>query len=291
MTTALGPHVSTDELATYLTDEIPGLQEYLQDKRWEPAAFAVRDWVSEQACFAGDEALILSHQGQAPQDILWQLQQRKGGVWCGGVAWLLAEILRVLAIPATTYMYGAGWLSHETTLVGLPDESGVTYYVLDAYLNFHYVDAETHALLPLKQLLRYVRAGEHGHIRRVDTQLRRTIVAREREWEFFSWLYPSGQAGETSTTAEGVVCYSGAECSVATLAKTGPFGALLDQVRGSVSQDQFLLDMMLVRPIFARMIMQSEFFPEVELYRNVIAGLADVPAWASQLAAGYRTWQ
>jgi hypothetical protein len=263
-----------------LTEEIDGLAIALDQDQTIEAAVMIRDWVARIGAYPQRDILILHWHYTVPQ-ILDMLYQDKGGLWCGGCAYVLAYALNACYIPAAVYSYGAGDISHETGIFGDTRDGGriFSFYILDAYLGFHYVYPTTNTWMPLPELWRRVRAREHGRIERVDKRIERNLVTSNRDAAWYYWLFDNGVPTSPSRVTDGHSVYPGATHSVQKLLATGPFREAVDAVRGTQPIDNFMLDLMLVRPAFSSIAAIEESYPETSLLRSLIGSFVEEPAW------------
>jgi len=285
----LSRDMDRDDLARYLSTEVAGLSEAREKKRYIDAAFILRNWLSPRLSYPPEDSLLLLHWEYKLPELLWMLQEGMGGVWCGGCAHIFSRLLDLVGIPAAVFMYGAEMLSHETTVFGVPD-TDIKYYVLDSYLNFHYVHAQAGGILSLEELLRLVKNKQYGQIRRADSRITRGLVLKDTQPAHASWAYPGGAIPtEPIRTYGSHRLYPGAVLSMDTLLAGGAYRQLLDKARRNQPIDEFMLDMMLVRPQFSKVANAPEAFPDICLLRGVIAALAEEPEWAAGQEAA--NWQ
>ena len=141
--------------ADRLYAELPDLRQALEARQTIKAATMIRDWVSAKATYS-DRELLIPHLKHSAPEVLELLEADVGGLWCGGAAYVLAYVLNSVNIRSCVYSYGAGSISHETVVFGQPVDAGRTYqyYVLDAYLNFHYVYSGTDTWMPISEIWR-----------------------------------------------------------------------------------------------------------------------------------------
>ena len=272
------------QLRHRLYDEIPNFRDILEEKRGIEAAVMVRDWVSAKAAYPQRDLLILHWKYPVPR-ILGMLEADVGGLWCGGAAFVLAYALNSCYIPACVYSYGAGSISHETVVFGQTHNAGKNYqyYILDAYLNFHYVYPGTRTWLPVSELWQRVRNKQYQGIQRVDSRIERNLVTSTRDAAYYKWLFDNEVPSAPTRVTKGHSVYRGATHSVQKVLSTGPFREAIDAVRGDKPIDEFMLDLMLVKPIFGAMTPSAAAYPETLFLRTVIDSLIDLPAWAKEL--------
>jgi hypothetical protein len=238
--------------------------------------------VARIAAYPQRDILILHWHYTVPQ-ILDMLYQDKGGLWCGGCAYVLAYALNACHIPAAVYSYGAGDVSHETTIFGDTRDGGRTFnfYIVDAYLGFHYVYPTTTTWLPLPELWRRVRTREYNRIELVDKRIERNLVTSNREAAWYYWLFDNGVPTSPSRVTDGHSVYPGAAHSVEKLLGTGPFREAVDEVRGAQPINDFMLDLMLVHPVFGPIATIPEAYPELSLLRSMLGIFLKEPTWAA----------
>jgi len=266
----LSPQMDEDDLREWLYQEVNGLYKTLEAGEITKAAFVLRQWVSEYSSYPQRELLLL-HWEHTLSEMLYKLQKHEGGVWCGGAAWLFSSLLQLAHIPAAVYMYGEGDLSHETTVFGVKQGKYFRFYLLDAYLNFHYTHPDG-KLMNLEELFYRVRQKQYDQIVRVDVPIARKLVTADRDAQYYSWLFPDGAPEEPDFEAGDHKVYKGAVHSVSELLlPSSPFRKLADQERGAQPLEEFMLDLMLVHPTFGRM--YNTNYPEIALYQGVVEAL------------------
>lgn len=267
-----------------LYGEIPGFRAILEGGRGIGAAVMVRDWVSAKATYPQRELLILHWKHTVPK-ILGLLEADAGGLWCGGAAFVLADALNACYIPASVYSYGAGSISHETVVFGQTLNAGKSYqyYILDAYLNFHYVYPGTNTWMPISEMWRRIRNKQYQDIQRVDSRIERNLVTSTKDAAYYKWLFDNDVPSVPIRVTNGHSVYSGATHSVQKVLATGPFREAIDAVRKDKPIEEFMLDLMLVKPVFSIMTPNAAAYPETFLLRTMIDSLVDLPTWAKEL--------
>ena len=272
------------ELRHRLYKEIPGLKAILEKRRGIKAAVLIRNWVSAKAAYPQRELLILHWEHSVPK-VLDLLDTDAGGLWCGGAAFLLAFALNACYIPSSIYSYGVGDISHETVVLGQTLNAGKNYqyYILDAYLNFHYIFPGTNTWMPISELWQRVRNKRYQDIQRVDSRIERNLVTSTRDAAYYKWLFDYGVPEIGHKIANGNTVYAGATHSVQKVLAAGPFRDGIDAVREGQPIDEFMLDLMMVNPAFGVMTPNAEAYPETSLLRTIIDSLVDLPEWAKEL--------
>lgn len=276
----LKAEMTREELSEYLHTQVHGLPEACAEKRIMDAAFLLRDWVSAQANYPHRDLLIL-HWNYSVSQILRMLRDLEGGLWCGGCAYVFTHLLNAIGIPAAVYMYGAGDLSHETTIFGVKEGKLFAFYILDAYLNFHYTWSVGYGdgrMMSLSDMFRLIRRGEYNQIVRIDTPIKRRFVT-SGDAVSHAWLFPDGAPEQPMAVRGENRAYWGAVHSVDKLLQSGSFRELADQARGSQDINTFMLDLMLVNPTFSR-VGQSESYAEFSLFSSLVRALGKEPTWA-----------
>lgn len=283
--TNLSHNAERNLLRNRMCKEVDGLSLALSEHRTMDAALMIHAWISSKASYPQRDLLIL-HWKHSVLEILDMMDRGVGGVWCGGAAHILTYALNCCNVRACTYAYGAGSVSHETTVFGQTINDGKSYqfYILDAYLNFHYVYAGTATWMPLPEMWRIIRQKRYGDIQRVDERIERELVTSTRDAAFYSWLFDKGAPTKPSRIAGEHSVYSGATHSVSKILKTGPFKEAIDAARGDQPIEEFMLDLMLVRPVFGPITPVPEAYPETSLLRSIIGSFIDEPAWVKELA-------
>ena len=246
-------------------------------------AMKIREWCASISNYSGRE-LLLNHGYTDVVKFIARLARYEGGLWCAGAATVFMDVLyQVFNIPAVKFTYGyhETGLSHTTTLIGyvnynLTGGKTFDFAILDGYLGFHYVDAETGDLMAIDELLRRVVCKEYGTIKRVDTNLKRPYVTTASESpNFRSWLFFEGMP-EPHVYGDLKV-YQDAVYNVENLFyRPTPMRALADDVRGEQNLDEFLLDLMLVSPHFTRINPNCpDCYGDNQLIRQAYSGLSD----------------
>lgn len=240
------------DIAKYLLARVDDLQEALARSNVF-GALALRRWLMPKLNYSGT-ALLLNHGGGAdPLRFLHDLETFKGGVWCGGAAWLFAELAGALDIPAVIYLYGyKDGLSHATTLIGKPVGSGWRFYNVDAYLGYIFKDRQTKSWIDMGDLWQRVATGQTKDIERRDTQIARLLVMPKRDDPaFYSWLFegpvPKKPAGK-SADRQNATWPGAVHTYDKLLLPTTGFRKLAEQRRGSQGLDDFMLSLMFVNP-------------------------------------------
>lgn len=238
-------------LRKYLCGEIRGLKEFLETKQYTKAAFLLRDWASG-ICNYPQRTILLRHGEYTLSGLLSALQNFEGGVWCGGCGKVMAGILQACMIPAATYGYGFSDVSHVTTLFS-PDK-GENFYVLDAYLNYHYVYAGSDEMIPLPKILYHIRHRQYDSFERVDTVLKtRHLVTVDQTAKNYAWLFDGNPPADPDMIVGGHRVYDGAHHSVDKVLKEGcPFRLRADVARGGQDLAEYMLDLMLLDPRVGR---------------------------------------
>lgn len=246
-------------------------------------AMRIREWVVSISNYSGRE-LLLDHGYKDLVAFIRELTQYNGGLWCAGVATLYMDVLyKAFNIPAVkfTYGYDETGLSHTTTLIGYVNytqdrQKTFNFAILDAYLGFHYVDPDSNEILAIDELLKRVVCKEYKRIKRVDTNLKRPYVTHANEARNFrSWLFPL-EIPEPKVYGDLKV-YQGAVYNVENLFyRQTPMRDLADDVRGEQDLDEFLLDLMLVKPHFTRVNPECpDCYADNQLIRQAYKGISD----------------
>ena len=276
------PELSPDavKLQRKLIHDVDGLAQAVEAKDVIKMAFLLRDWTAAYTPYPQRE-LLINHGGREVVELLAAMENGEGGLWCGGVATVFTYVLNAFQIPACVFMYGSGDVSHATTVFGQTVGGGRTYnyYILDAYLCFHY-EWCSGELMSLTDLLRNVRTRQYGLVHRKDQRVERNLVTSTRTAEWYPWLFDNRPPpAEPTAIRSGHKIYAGATHSVPKLIASGGFREAVDEVRGDQDINEFLLDLMLVKPQFMPLVMFAQAYPEVTLLRSVIDALVEEPAW------------
>jgi hypothetical protein len=268
------------QLQRQLLHDVDGLAQATENKKIVDMAFLLRGWVSSKVSYPQRE-LLIDHGAHSVPEILSMMEEGKGGLWCGGVALVMTYVLNAFQIPACVYGYGYGDVSHATTIFGKTIGYGRTYsfYILDAYLSFHYVHARTNELLSLADVFHLVKTKQYDQIERIDERIERELVTSDRDAAYYDWLFDKGAPEMPTRIASEHKVYAGATHNVDKLVSTGPFREAIDKVRGKQGMDEFLMDLMLVRPTFSPLVSVPEAYPELTLLRSVIESLLEEPTW------------
>ena len=197
---------------------------------------------------------------------------------------MLAYALNACYVPACVYSYGAKDVSHETVVFGQTRNEGKTYnfYILDAYLNFHYVYPGTLTWMPVPELWRRIRAKQYESIERVDVRIERNLVTSTKDAAYYKWLFDHGVPERPIRVTQGHSVYPGATHSIQKVLATGPFREIINAARQDQPIDEFMLDLMLVKPVFGPMIQIPAAYPETSLLRSMIDSFIEEPAWAKE---------
>lgn len=261
----------------YLYEAIAGLKQAQQKERnLTKAAFLIRDWVSAICSFPGRKVL-LQHDSYTLPGLLMTLQTYRGGVWCGGCAKVLSETLRACQIPAVTYGYGPPATSHITVIFS-PDQRK-NYYVLDAYLNYHYVYKGSTEMIPLAEMFSFIRKGRYSAFERVDTPLktRHLVTAMHETAVDFAWLFDDGVPTKPDRVVNERRLYSGVSHSVDKVFAEGcDYRLRIDEARGKQSLDEYVLDQMLCDLYIGRARQAHRAcYPDITVLRYFVQALAD----------------
>jgi len=258
----------------WLFKRIRGFQAILKSKDYLAAAFFLRDWVGRHAIFTHRE-LLLDHGKLSAQQLVKELLEGKGGVWCGGTSRLFSGIARAipgLYVAEYGYGYRADSLSHVTNIVGLKDGR---CYNLDAYHGYHWVDSESQELLEFGELLCRIKRKEYTRIRRMDVELPRPALAGPGDdGAGFRWLYGYKEMPEPMHVM-GYSVFQGAMPQFARLYSEGSANRLrADALRGKQPLDEFMLDMMLVDARLSRFAPNvSDSFAEYSVMNKMLQDL------------------
>lgn len=268
-------------LHTYLLEHVEGFKQAQQKERdLTKAAFILRDWVSSICSYPGLR-VILKHDDYNLPGLLLALLGYEGGVWCGGCAKVLAEVLRACTIPAITYGYGFGGVSHFTTIFS-PDQRK-NYYVLDAYLNYHYTYKGSTKMIPLGEMLHFIRARQYDKFQRVDTPLRtRHLVTDKQETAMdYAWLFDRGVPRKPTKVVSDHRVYSGVSHSVAKVLMEGcAYRLRADEDRGDQDLNKYFLDLMLVNPYIGRAgPAKTVCYPDITVLRYFVLAYANRRPW------------
>ena len=236
----------------YFYQEIPALKLAIRRRRPDKiqAVFAAREWAASVATYSERARLIPPSMYWELPAMLKKLQAFEGGLWCGGSAIFYTTVLNTCYVPAVTFSYGYGELSHVTTLACIETPPVWKYYIVDAYLGYHFTDTQG-KLMELMTLLEHVKAGRYKEIVRVDEKLYRHLLVGRARANHYRWLFDDNELPEAMETESGLV-YSGASHSLDKLLMSGGFVDLANDARGSQPLDEFMLDLMLVNPSFSR---------------------------------------
>lgn len=281
----------TDEktLGQYLKVAVPGLT----DICWTPpfdgfkAAMLLWRWLGPRMAYPGTETLYAN---LSPIELFQLVISELGGVWCGGAAQIFAACLRSIGAPACAYVYGHNetGLTHATTIAHIPKDGQVVdrFILLDAYMGYFYIDAQTGEPLLFNALLRRVLNQQYDTIAmHVEPFQRPFIIGKNEDPKQRAFLFPKGVVPEVSKSHASVKVYRGAVMTPEKLLRgytasgniqTTPFGLLLEDSRGDQSEHEFLLDLLLVKPWFDPMVPQFNVgATDTEFRNSIISVLAE----------------
>lgn len=228
------------DLARFLLQQNPGLEQELSAGRTLEAALIVRHWAAQHMPICVDRRLLVE-----PADAVSAFRafhELNGAVWCGGAALYYVYLLRLFGIPATTFAYAYEspdhHISHVTTIVHSPDGR---FYPQDAYLNYHYEDAASGATLDVGELLQRIRAGAFTSIRQGTQPVVRPYVLCRDERAAAHFGTGSMPLSAATATAHGLLAFA-----VGLTQDDLPgWNAVVDRHRGADSRHEFLLKVML----------------------------------------------
>lgn len=170
--------LSTESLKLFIISHNPGLPGMLERKEIMKSAFILRDWVSgvitlstRELCFSPVDA----------RSAYYIFALRLGGVWCAGAAEFYALVLRLFDIPVALYDYRLGDLGHRTTLVCDKSDPGLPVYLIDAFVNYQYLDAADGSVLAFPDLLARIKKGEFASVQTAASPACRYFLTSDRE--------------------------------------------------------------------------------------------------------------
>ncbi len=175
--------ITTEEqIIEHILSECSDVQKAVQDRDMIGLVMALRRWTSEFVNFGSRQLLHDVHYSDVIETFnLFRHKQK--GVWCGGTACFFSWILRLFDIPSSTFHYAHeedDRLSHVTTLFCDVTDDKFPVYLIDAYLNYHYISVETGKLLNFETLIKYVLAHAYERIRRVEYPVSRSYLTNKR---------------------------------------------------------------------------------------------------------------
>lgn len=259
-------------IRNYLYNEISGLKKCIQARppRKLDAAFLIRDWVGALSTYSERALLLPASMHKNLPRMIMALQELKGGIWCGGCAALFAGILNACYIPAIVYTYGKGDLSHATVLVANTEGKRFGYYLLDSYLGYHFEDREGN-LQEFTEMLRHIKRGEYDQIVRVDKKIYRHLLCQEsKPAEWYKWLFDNDTPSLGADVGK-LKAHPRAWHSIGKLLMSGGFADLANEARGEQPLGEFMLDLMMVNPSFARRnVACKECFLDWDLHERMI---------------------
>lgn len=174
-------------LIALILQENPQLQDLLLNGQLLEAAIILRDWVAKTINWCISRQFLFD-----PEEALSSYQafiEKKGAVWCGGAAPFYMMILKLFHIPAIRFAYAYDsplhHISHVTVLVGIPEKTdtnhNINFYLLDPYLNYHYVDSRDGNILCFKELLKRIRHAEYHTVVKALTPFKRDVILTPQE--------------------------------------------------------------------------------------------------------------
>jgi len=270
-----------DELKALIYHSNQGLLKAREADDIHECARIVQRFVAQRSNYSGPDSLL--HHGNLLTDwgavvnVYRALEANEGGLWCGGVGTLLAASLNAIGVRAEAYTYGYSpeGLSHTTCVYAVSDAQWVPhYYVIDAYLCYYYTDLEG-TLMPLTEIWRNILAERYDRIVRVDVEIERNLVAdSEEEGKARGWLFP-GPIPVPERSATGKYVYPGAILTFDKMfGPTTPITKLADRRRGSQPLEDYLCELMLVKPHFSLQQCQ-QCYPDISLRDQLVAVMTE----------------
>jgi hypothetical protein len=269
------------DIAQYLFEHVEGLSA-ARTRGKIATALVLRDWLMARLNYAGRDQL-LEHTGADPFQFLKDLQEFRGGVWCGGAAWLYAELAGALDIPAMVYLYGyKDGLSHATTLIGThmgKSDPVWRFFNIDAYLGYVFRDRTGGKLLSIGEMWRRIMADDMGGIVRRDMRITRCLVIpKSQRPDFYAWLFDEGvpQSPRGKGRFRQLAAWPGAVHTYdKLLLPTTPYRKLADQQRGKQSLAEFMLSLMMICPRLVPARTMPDFGAYEQLYSRLLMLLSE----------------
>jgi len=240
-----------EQLAAYIVSQNPGLMECLKSWNIIGAVFTLRGWVSG-FINAADRDLLFE-----PQDVVSAFhvfREKKQGVWCGGAGKFFTWVLRLFSIPAVRYTYSHPEdpnLGHVTTLFCDISDDRLPVYLADAYLDYHYIDADTSEMLQFERLLEYVAQRRHGKIKMIDNPVCRSLLLLEKipplNMGAKERIYPDRREFPDPVDRDGVWEYPSARAITWSDVIYADYENI-DLFRGGRSREEFFTDLMIRKP-------------------------------------------
>ncbi len=240
-------------------------------------ALWLRAWVSETLAMSARELVF------DPVDAVSATRafhRRTGGVWAAGAARYYALVLNLFGIPAATYSYCDGrglGLGHDTTLVF--DTRNRQVYLLDAYLHYHYADAQDGRILPFDELLSLVAMERYEAVAVRENPVERPYLTLPGDRVWNRWLFSSHgeMQARLDATSPAVWVYRGAHPSLSALVHTpGLLREVLDRCRGDLPVEHFMLRLLLTSRASTRLFLPPNTDP------SALKTFFFIPAHASQ---------
>jgi hypothetical protein len=162
-----GQPVSREALKELVTQEMslqhPGLSSWTVVNRLRDWGYANIDLATPHALLERNASFDFRHMGAA--EFFTAFFQDRGGVWCGGAAYALAELYRLFGYRASIVDYGhPDVLTHVVTLVRIDDNGTRRTVVQDPTFNVAYAAREGTPLDYL-DLLTALKEGQRQAVR------------------------------------------------------------------------------------------------------------------------------
>lgn len=245
------------ELRKWLYEQVGELEDTLEKKQYWDACLLLLHWVGSNICFSHRD-LLLDHSTFELHDLLRKSLNAEGGVWCAGTATIYAGLVNLFpGLYAAKYGYGlhAVNLTHTTTLVTW---KGGKVYNLDVYLGYTWQQAGSERILSFWDVLARVRRGNYESIYRKDLLLKRRSVGKlDDDGRSFKWLFPNRELPTPTILGDRKIWNDAQPCWNRLYARGTPNRKRAEEVRGSVSFNHFMLDLMLKEPQLSRFAPES----------------------------------
>ncbi len=243
-----------EQIIEYILSERADLAEAVKERNIRNVALRLMDWTSGFVNYSWDD-LIFDPKNRDFVESFNILHQKQNGLWCGGTAVFFRDLLRLFGIPSATFKYKhteESRLSHVTTMYCDVTDNTFGIYLLDAYLNTYYMDAETGEMLYFEKLLEYILQNQYHMIRTVISPVRRSYLLRERIDPYNAYertrLYPGASALPEPVRHGDIWEYQNARAMDLETVKY-LWRQWIDRYCYGRSDEEFMFDLMLSQPV------------------------------------------
>ncbi|MCK5564568.1 MAG: FkbM family methyltransferase [Planctomycetes bacterium] len=156
-------------------------------------------------------------------------------------------ILRLFGIPAASFgcsVDGVEGMSHRTTVVCDVTKNSMSFYLMDAYLNYHFADTNSGEILEFCEMVKRIRLKQYDSIRLMETKVSRPYLAEPGDSTCHQWIFPNDRNMPLIEKRNNVWIYGPASPSLMTWVPAC-WPDRLEELLDGRSLEQFMLDMML----------------------------------------------